>query len=510
MANERNQKIKETKRLLKIYASQFDEKISYNRMYKDINQILTLPLEQREAALKEYYLDMATRHSINSAERRVYMLSSEPMANKNIENPALATNTRKTFFLAAEFVKSIANIIDPSFKPTNDYFGATHEEIRDRSLGVVSQFTYYNQTPKYLMKWDRESFESTIDRISQTVKEYQYKPGERATSNTKNLAVAEVYRKTLLVQDELSKHGRIWRFFHPFKTSMYNDFLRDARECLEKAGFNPELHHDDAIDLLKSRLCYPLDVDDDQVKDQYKNAIEEEKIKNTPEITVARDKLARGLELDKSPDTSLISKITPIYQKYGFEINTRSLNNTVAGVSADAQNYDKTRNTSLFKNFPNHVFYCVFKDMMTQAINKGVDVNVSEIIKDAHTISVIASHQYTPLYELDDAKDIIPSVGFGGYNEATIQERVAFFAGNKLPAEKIEQLKKDASDAMKKISEDSEKILREDRELISQEIGNEAQEPDKLSIIIELDEKNNLEIAPPSNESDSIEKDFVV
>lgn len=265
---------KEIRAKIKELNKQTGAKLSYTKLYEDIESALQPHLELgRDDELIGIYTEGIRALSDKMLERRSLMVSNPVLREKYKGDPAEKYTITMASTQMNDLMVKMMKLQDPDFAESFVWSEKQLNIIRDYEQGGIKDRSLYNEWPKCLKEWDHRCFRKDIEIIDQTFNSvelsnepYKY---DKTRGNEKDVKVAELFYKAKLIKDEIDGYGFFTslfnRIFNFRKMNAYSDFLAKANETLAKVGFDPKRHESSANRLLYSKIMPPHEQDVKQV-----------------------------------------------------------------------------------------------------------------------------------------------------------------------------------------------------------------------------------------------------
>lgn len=443
--------------------------LSYNKILSDVKKIMSNPEQTWPDLFVEYLKVLHKEINKSVSYHRTLIASDNSWLDQYIE-----TFGRYGAVEATEEAKALLSqcrkMIDPEAAARFEFKPEQLKAIRDWHLEEAKQHTEYVEAVRILKSWTQKNVDSAISfaegRLGLTggdpAKIHTFS-GERRVGN--DTIVCDVYSRMHVFREELSKHGRLWRWFFSKRVDMYNSYIDRAKQLLEKVGFDEEKHGPAVIEYSKTHLLSPYSVDIDSVKTDYDTEMQRYTARHMPEIHDARDHQEWAAELNLDPESSVESKLLPYAEKYGMDVSRFS--KVQIDWKSIATSYDKVRETEDFDSTLERMFITCFNRMIeSEAEKKGGNVNVAEVLKDARDIAVIVTNFNSIAYSLDTFKNAEKPAYLKNVDHEYIRKRMSFYLKDvAMPDEEKEKLANAAADVIKEWEADPAKLKKEDEAL---------------------------------------------
>ena len=477
--------VEKLKKDIEAFNRELGTSLSYSKISKRINNIFKMNRDGRDADIMAYELALRNEVADHVMTARSTFWSASKLAAKNMETPLMncpATHVSKT---VRSFIRSFCEIKEEGYIDAHPFTQENAKEMRDWGLAAVRSRTFYSESPKYMKAWDAECFAQEIKNLDEHFRDP--KTGElkftfqnkydRSNEARKDLVAADAYRKMTHLKGELAKHGFFWRLFHSKTVAAWRGYIAKAEDTLNAIGFVESEHKDKAIEMLKSSMVTPHDMDEDVVKSEYESAVKALDAKKVVEVTTARDLVKKGQELDKNPETSIFKKLEPFFEKYDFR-NEFEKKLPYFALDNAAEEYDKRRNIGSMKDSASSCILLSFTHALNHAVKNGKEVNIAELMNDARKIATIVMEHYMPSAAIEELQNLDKPLYLFEFSE-----NQALYPANRLekngyevsdPAaeggvrkvfpdrEAIEKLKADIKAVLNDWNADPAKLLKED------------------------------------------------
>ena len=496
--------IEKLKKDIEAFNKEFGTSLSHSKISKRINNIFKMNADSRDADIMAYELAIRNEVADHVMTARSTFWSAGKFAKKNMKTPLMncpATHVSKT---VRNFIRSFCEIKEEGYIDAHPFTHENAKEMRDWGLAAVRSRTFYSESPKFMKVWDTECFAEEIKNLDEHFRDS--KTGEikftfqnkydSSNEARKDLIAADAYRKMTHLNGELAKHGFFWRLFHSKIVAAWRGYIAKAEDTLNAIGFVESEHKDKAIEMLKASMVSPHDMDEEVIKSEYEVAIKALDAKKVEEVTVARDLYAKGKELDKNPETSIHSKLEPLFKKYDFR---KEFDNKLPYLALDnaAEEYDKRRNLGSMKDTAASCMLFSFTHALSYVVKNGKEINVTELMNDARKITSTVMDHYMPSADIEELKNLDKPLYMFEFGED-----YAMYAVNKLEKYGYEVSDPTADggvrtvfpdrEAMEKVRADIKAVLdawnADPAKLLGEDAGAPAIE-EREQIVVDLNEK---------------------
>ena len=403
--------------------------LSFAKIRADIERMFAMNAAERDAAIRAY--EIAIRKEIADAvlPKRSTIWSNETTVAKDGEGTLAKYSIILVTRNARLLINSFCNLMQEDYTATHEMTEEDFKAVRDWEYKELKSHTYYTEAPIYVRAWGRDAFIAEAAALDDHFKDangeigYTFKNEYGRGESRKDIVAADVYYKTTVIRAELASHGFFWRLFNFRKVAACNAYIAKAENILARIGFVESEHRDRAIEVLKSTVTVPHDMDEERVRDAYERHMDALREKNTKELTVARDNLARAKELDKDPEASVYKKLEEVLEKHGIRASFEEVLKKTAMENA-ALLFDKQRDISSMKNSAFVCFLRTFDAMIVSAIEGGRDINVAELLKDAKKITDVALEHYFGISGIDEIKSLDKPLYMFDLDLASVMKRL--------------------------------------------------------------------------------------
>lgn len=261
---------KEIKEMIKVLNKQTGAKLSYKKLYEDIESaLLDYKSASRDDELLAIYTQGITALSDKLLTKHSAITSNPILREKYKGDPAETYTITVASKQMNDLMMKIFELQDKDmaagFVWSDKQLNAAREyerlALRGRSL--------YDEWPKCLKEWDHSCFYKDIENIDKTFNSeelvnepYKY---VKNRENDKDVKAAELYYKAKIIKDEIDGYGfftRLYnRIFNYKKMNAYAAYLAKADETLTKIGFDPERHGGSAESILYKKIMPPHEID---------------------------------------------------------------------------------------------------------------------------------------------------------------------------------------------------------------------------------------------------------
>ena len=379
-------------------------KISYNQVYEMVRNALASEA-QEDLELTKCYCEIIKIIAEEHLSRRAMMKSNVILDTKYSRNPGVDYTIVNITEDVKNWVESIGMIVNPSYMANHPITEDQLRTIRDYQLAFLKSSSYYGEIPKCLKSWGRDCFYSEINRIDDIFNDPDIKDTHTFKGDLhdkKDIAASEIYYKTVLVREELENLGKFWRFIYFRYVKACNAFLEKADSTLAKIGFKESEHRDVAMDILKETIMPPNHEDKYTVVDAYCVASKQAKGISNGRGSRAHDRHANAQLLDCKYETSFDKVLEPYNEKYGADLTAVALGYSEAEVDTIAEGYDKSKNTDNINNAISQAFNNALTKIYISVLKNGMEINATEILKDARKIAILAAQRYTLYFEIEE------------------------------------------------------------------------------------------------------------
>ena len=496
--------VENLKNEIKEINKQLGTSLSYSEMKKEIDRIFRMRDESmKNISLTAYEHIVREDVAYHVMTARSTIWSTPKYFEKGLNSP-LNTPVTHVIKKVRSLIRNFYELKEEGYIDAHPFTREDAEEMREWGLEWVRGFTYYYESPKFMKEWDAECFAIEIENLKEHFKDP--KTGELkftfqnkydgSNEARKDIVAADAYHKMTHLKGELAKHGFFWRLFHSKTVAAWRGYITVAENTLAEIGFVESEHKDKAIEILKATMVHPHDMDEEIIKSEYEVAIKALDAKKVEELTVARDLLAKGRELDKNPEASIYKKLEPFFKKYDFR---EEFEKKLPYFSLDnaAEEYDKRRNLEPLKDSASSCVLFSFNHAINHAVKNGKEVNIAELMNDARKIATIVMEHYMPSAAIEELKNLDKPLYMFGFDEDH-----AMYPANKLEKYGYEVSDPTAEGGVRKVSLDSEVVekLKADikavlddwnanpAKLLSEDAGVNVSE-NREQIVVDLNEK---------------------
>lgn len=495
--------------------------LSYRSIYSQVKKILAIKDEgQRAQALSQYQYAVASKIMEKVLPAKNVEWSNDVIFQREMDkgNSIKGYSITKISSNGINIVRSVCDCIVPNYSKTHEI---SLDELKIKyewEKEQLKKYTVATEMPKILKSWDKTCFETEIQRLEKAFE------GRKVTDQMNTLTdktAAEMYYRSTLLKNELSRHGRIWRWFNSKKVSMYQEHIAATDRILEKCGFDEAKHGEKAMQIVQSNLFISCDVDKENVETSYDNEREAYRARHVEQLTIARDKVKAANEKDKVHETSFFKKIEPYAKKYGMEAKKVGAFQSSIDPASSARDYDERRDTSNTYRDAQRAFIRSFEYILSDALKNGKETNIPQMLSDAREIAVIAMQHYSLCYEIKDFNEKNIPMYMEGLTGDIMKNRINLTTkGQNIPEEKLEQMRKEAAETLEGWQNNIDKVMKEDVQLAERyfektveknadpklEVKEEISEQklssadsivkegvDKEPILVDLEEEKNVE-----------------
>lgn len=500
--------------------------LNYASMAEEMDNIFDMSNEDEaiNARVGEFYIRLGQQLTNSLVHRRSYIwsLNSLKEAHDKSQDPAVDYSIMSAQQAAREITAKFCDIYYPGYVQTHPTFGLSRAQADLWMLDEINKHTYENDIPQNMKKWERKGFAEDVKTSSEILKGYNIN-GKMDGKTSKNMLVAEIYYKNELAKQEMKNHSFLWRWFSP-RARAYKNYIKETQALLDSVGFKADQHAESTKDLLK-KVAPPYDIDLDRVKEQYKNGLQKDKQDRTVELFEARAKYNKAWELEQSPETSFVSKITPFLQKYGIDptdYNVKSHISNMPAIHEAAEAYDKRRETELMRKYVGRAFYFGYKAIVESSTRNGKEINVAEALKDARAIAGIAAQHYTMAYEIEELTNGDKPFYHEYLDQTMLTDQTQYFIQNSFesPDAKIDpnyadRIKNDIAKTLGEWNSDLKRLAEEDKQVAFEQgaavpgFDKEAGKSNDNRVSLpmeELDERKNIISSAPGQREEPVVK----
>ena len=386
-------------------------KLSYSKIRADIERMFSMNASERDDAIKAYEIAMRKELADIVLPKRSTIWSNATIAEK--ENNSILSKYSITIITKNTrlVMNTFCDLMQEDYTATHEMTEKDYKAVRDWEYAELKSHSYHSESPIYMKAWSKDAFIAEASGLNEHFKNengeinYSFKNEYGKGESRKDIVAADAYYKTTVIKAELAKHGVVWRLFNFRKVAAYNTYIAKAEDILARIGFIENEHKDKAIEILKNTVMVPHDMDEERVKDAYERHMDAWREKNTEELTVARDSLAKARVLDQNPETSIYKKLESVLEKYDMIAGFEEILKKTAMENA-ALMFDKQRDVSSMKNSAFVCFLRTYDAMIAHAITNGKDINVREFLDDAKKITDVTMEHYLGISAIDELKNL--------------------------------------------------------------------------------------------------------
>ena len=452
----------------------FYVKISHKDIRNRVQSLMAITdAAEREQAFTDLYIELSRTISKKSLDLRSIVNSNAVITDKyKSQNHRVLKNSMVVATTEARrLVSTICKELDPEngdkYLPNEKQYKA----IRDAEIAELRKHNALNDLPTCMETWDKACYASDLEQFqAQFVNnnaDYYFSSNRKSELDR---AVSEYYYKTLLVEAELNSHTKLWRFFHPGKVEMYENYIKTIRETLLKKEFNPQTCTDAMYDILREDILDPHDRDIDDVKTKCMTNIEQSKnLKNTG--TFAQDKIKAVFEKDNGTLQSFFDKVGPIFEKYGVDVAKQGWDDLgPMTTELNAKSYDMRKDINPMNGVIKVIFDRSFSYMMKQAMKNNAEIDVTQMLKDARKVAVLAGQQYTVHYDAPEFAKAKEPPYMDKVSADEIADRIGRFARmcSFEDTDKLTRIKSEAMNLFLDWKNEPSAVIKEDLELAEQ------------------------------------------
>ena len=490
------------------YAESADE--YYSTLSSQIDYALRLEGEQRRESMIAIYRDIVNKNARSTLIHRGVMSWSEDMYAKYQGNTA--TSAVEVESMTIDLLREICKEKGSDFV-VEDRMGTSYDEYMDYITSLANSVTMESVQQEFFKQGTVSSFSSAMSLLSEDLlpgaNGYAYSTDFSNSTDRKIASAYALYENSWKV---IKERGFFGNLLHPIDFFSSLNVISKANTLFNKFGFNKENDGPRAMELFERTADYVGEKDMEALSDmrgQIKGLEKRQKaeVENVRETTVAREKLENAkLDIEQQ-----LGKINAILGKYGVSVEEDiAPKGMVAGLAqipeiVVATEYDKMRQTENFSTYIKSIFYTSMMKIASGAADKGQELNVTEMIKDASDIAVIMADKYTVLYEAPELKELAQNSAFGSYGTDMVFNLVNRCLGATKYANTYDQeaIKGEIAQAMSEyknpIIESSRVEQKEDvvEEPTGENVVEDTKDEVRMSISVDLEEKIDDEPSQP-------------
>jgi hypothetical protein len=486
--------------------------LSYEALNAEIDKILATTEKERDEKLKAYFQDLM-RIYIESGLRHRMDAEFDP----SVLAPGIMDrdiNATKITADLGDMLKSVLAEKDTSFANKSNEHGTTPEERRDIAIDCI------NRVGK-----ERTELESTAhlgrkadigflsDSLEELVVNYKHSPGftfdpeSTNDGHTKSAALYIQYEARKARYDEESKNSRGWRFRNFINRWRTRRFFAKCEKYFHNIGFDTEKH----AELIKAKyaskmpeyISYQIDIAKDTCTTALLNKAALERMQNTAQINVARDKYKQATELNKNPQTSFGSQVSHLISKYDVPVNDGAgLQLVHSNFESMAESYDKERDFTRISTEVRIRFNSVYGMFLSSSLKKG-NFDPVEVLKDANEFTTLELKYFTPIYEHADAKEFANNNLFANVSDKVLGTKAINTVNSFRKRNNMEPLTEEEANEMRDkistyVNEEREKNARRiEEENKANELQNEENIINEEQNVANAEEVNNDQVRIP-------------
>jgi hypothetical protein len=309
--------INEIKETIKELNKKTGAKLSYTKLYEDIEEALQPHMEMsRDTLLVQLYTEGIEALSEKSLLRRS-LVATNPILMERYKNDPLASYTvTEAKASMNDLIVKMMTLQNPEFANSFSWNKNQENQIQDYMESMVRNRTCFSEWPKCFKKWDYQCFYKDIESIDKTfdtdaLNKNGYKFKGKA-ENELDFKVAELFYKSSIIKAEIDGYGFFTRIFNRIfsfrKMGAYDAFLRKADEVLKKVGFSTDSEKDrgKAESILYRSKMPPYDKDCSYL---WNDSLDKEKILNKEDIDRQKQIIAESGEITTKKVIDLKNKI---------------------------------------------------------------------------------------------------------------------------------------------------------------------------------------------------------
>ena len=523
-------------------------KLSYSTMYSQLEAIMKIKdQKERDDAFLSFHCFYTHELSSKLLDQHSVFYSNEILGHRHANHPSMLYSISVDSKNVRWITDNILSMIDPEYAKKHLFNEEQIQAIHKFETDTLKSHSYYAETPRILKAWDYKCFNHERKLIDTTFYfGVDHRENHIFTGNPKvqaDISAAEFFYKRNLIQQEIESYTRFERFLNFRRVWACRKYIAKVDEVLKKIGFDPARHADVAMTILKNTTQPPHDIDFEHVDTERAERMNEYSRANIEQITVARDKANKALELEKNPETSINKMIEPLLQKHNLSVNKleESFIPSDTTIKNFVARYDQERITEELSELLRSKFSHAFTSMLQQAVVMGGDIDFNAIFNDSRQIAVMVAQRFTPYFQLEEFKNAEKPIYTRFISERWIQGRIDFYANNaqeniwpaiekkatdngepipeyvtkarkELTPEKIEALKAKGAEAVRQWLSNTKALVEEDFKLAEsfepQSVNNDEAVNENIidDIIIEEDIEEDIdeekEVVNASNEKE--------
>ena len=304
-------------------------------------------------------------------------------------------------------------------------------KVRDMVADVGMHFNSLNQLRISGRDQDINILNGIVDDLFRSAEHRDDPHFKLDSADEYHTSIAEIYiqrQERLVKYENMMKRNAFWRFLNRGEIKKTEHFLNTSAEVLAKSDFDAKKHGP----IIESRYAaepysfmkYQVDMANQDFKAAKAAKAARAKMKQTVQLTVAREKYYRAEELNKNPETSLMTKWEPYIKKYDLPVGSNGLVDSCSGYMNGAYDFDTQRKLDGIQGTIKTRFLEFYGLIIRSSLNKNGDVNPQEILKDAQAMMDIELNHCTVVYDHPEAKPIGDNNVYADIGISTLQKKM--------------------------------------------------------------------------------------
>ena len=470
--------------------------VSYEDVVGRLNEIFGMEGAERDAALQEYYLSLYKDVFRNAIQYR------ERASN----DTSILKEGQELVFLNGQIV--LGQVTDALNKYAEErgarvcdgkpYFGTSQETLRDTIVGVCKEYNALDSLREAGQTRDISLLEQMLPSLRGVADAgYQYS----SDAGTSREIVDEMYIIYEQRAEQFKQRGFRWTIANLGEAIRTRRFLSRTKKALEKVGFDARTHGEE----LKKRLAtvppaalnQQILTAEENYNSKMQQLADEERLKNTPELTVGREKYEKAqkyYENKRHPERTFYTRVSDVLDKYNLpESKVKSLTGVDMNFATMAREFDETRTTDMFVGHIQSRFHDLSTTFLASAMEKDEPLDIKQIINDANEFLVREFQTFSVLYEHEELKEMAQRGILSYTKHEFFQKYVNNAIKDKYPPEEIERIQKEMQETINDHLNNREPHYAQELEKLK-DVGAMEDPVVAEDLIAALNEANQIEI----------------
>ena len=226
------------KKKVKDFIKKSEVEINSKALDKRVKSAMKLNGAQRDNAMKQIMLDLfpteAQEHEAVRIKTDLIIARNQAQGFEWGMEKDMGIHDFTVGYI--DLICERAKEIDPSYKPPA-MMGLGREEYRTMLQNRVDSYTERDAIEFDLFELRTLKYAMIDNENARYSKSGKYVRNYHSEKEQSKAYIEEVYTRRELVKEKLDRKNRLWKWFHPFKTSEMKKFIESANKTLSDVGF---------------------------------------------------------------------------------------------------------------------------------------------------------------------------------------------------------------------------------------------------------------------------------